>query len=388
MTLEKKYKNRSWAGVISITPGHLSPVAPQPKIFLMSKRGKSRGKIAVSARYRHWVFTINNPNDADRLALKALIAMKHFKYCVYQEELGHSDTPHYQGYIEFKRTMRLSTVKRLLGGRVHLERRRGTQQQARDYCMKEDGRISAPVELGTYVPISGQGHRTDLATLTLAIKETPDVTTIAKAFPIQYLKFHKGITKLCRIYTPKRSSPPKVWLYYGTTGTGKTRDAFTLQDIHRKAPDTRWFDGYSNQKTLLLDDFCGRMSKMSLSYLLQLLDRYPMLVEVKGDYVPLLATQIIITTNIHPRLWYDYSDRIVQYNALARRIHKVMWYKEFEEKPVELTHKSFFHDFAEHCVLENIFKPAKPALVRQGGLMDLSTFTVETASDEDSYEFP
>ncbi len=343
--------------------------------------------------YRYWCFTINNPTPKDSECISDLVGQPSFGYCVYQLEKGVEGNEHFQGYIEFKRRLGMATVKRLLGGRAHLEVRRGTQSQARDYCMKDDTRLDrddVPIELGT-IFVGNQGKRTDIATMCLSIKENPYSIEIAKLYPSMYIKYHKGIEKLCEVHQPIRKKPPNVILYFGDTGTGKTRDAFRLHgDVFRKAPDTRWFDGYTNQTTLLLDDFCGRMSKMSLSYLLQLLDRYHIRVEVKCSYVNLLAETIVITTNIHPLLWYDYSEREAQYKALARRVKTVMWYTHFDEAPIEITHKSFFDDYAQHCCMANVFtcKPLKPKLERQSGQMDLSNFVIINDSSEDSYEFP
>jgi len=133
---------------------------------------------------------------------------------------------------------------------------------------------------------------------------------------------------LTRMYWPRRGAAPTVFLLFGEPGCGKTRlvnDKYPIGDAcFKKAPDTRWFDGYDAHDVLLLDDFSGAASKMSLNYVLQLLDRYEMAVEVKGDTVPLLATKIFITTNNHPSTWFKWENRVVQYKALARRIHHVI----------------------------------------------------------------
>ena len=44
-----------------------------------------------------------------------------------------------------------------------------------------------------------------------------------------------------------------------------------------------WFDGYDGQDTAIFDDF--RASGNRFSYILRLIDRYPMDVPVKGGFV-------------------------------------------------------------------------------------------------------
>jgi len=65
--------------------------------------------------------------------------------------------------------------------------------------------------------------------------------------------------------------------------------------------DTVWWDGYTGQKCVVIEEFYGQMK---IGYLLKLLDRYPMQVQTKGSYVPFLAEVIFFTSNEHPRMWY------------------------------------------------------------------------------------
>jgi len=88
------------------------------------------------------VFTKNNPEapiqfDSDRMM-----------YLVYQKEEGESGTPHFQGYVEFKRKLSFNTARALLGGDVWIHRRNGTQEQAVKYATKEDTRVEGPWEHG------------------------------------------------------------------------------------------------------------------------------------------------------------------------------------------------------------------------------------------------
>lgn len=71
-------------------------------------------------------------------------------YLVYQRERGSKcGRLHWQGYCEFHRDLRLGPVQRALGiGKSHIEKRRGTQSEAIEYCSKERTRVEPTVEKG------------------------------------------------------------------------------------------------------------------------------------------------------------------------------------------------------------------------------------------------
>lgn len=58
-----------------------------------------------------------------------------------------------------------------------------------------------------------------------------------------------------------------------------------------------WWDGYIGQKTVVLDDF--RPWWCPFSFLLRILDRYPIRVQVKGGFVNFVPEKIIITTPLN-----------------------------------------------------------------------------------------
>ena len=72
---------------------------------------------------------------------------------------------------------------------------------------------------------------------------------------------------------------------------------------------------------VVLDDFYGWLK---YSQLLNLLDRYPMQVEVKGAKREFLAKEIIITSNKSPVEWYD-SEK-VDIAPLLRRLDLVKYF--------------------------------------------------------------
>ena len=82
-----------------------------------------------------------------------------------------------------------------------------------------------------------------------------------------------------------------------------------------------WVDGYFGHEIVILDDYKGTIN---FQVLMQMLDRYPMKMPIKGGFVEWCPRKVIITSNTDPLLWYL---DINQYEgeAFARRItsHKV-----------------------------------------------------------------
>jgi hypothetical protein len=107
-------------------------------------------------------------------------------------------------------------------------------------------------------------------------------------------------------------------VYWGPTGTGKSRRAWKEAGMEAfpKDPNTKFWCGYQGQKAVVIDEFRGAIS---ISHLLRWLDRYPVMVEIKGSALPFAAEQIWITSNLDPRQWYPDLDQETT-DALMRRL--------------------------------------------------------------------
>jgi hypothetical protein len=100
----------------------------------------------------YWCFTYNNP-PGDWVPLE-----EHINYYCYQPEVGEQGTPHYQGYVEFKKQVSLKTAKAYLNSAsIHVEARKGTREQAREYCTKDLSKNGDFVEWG----VLSQENRVD-----------------------------------------------------------------------------------------------------------------------------------------------------------------------------------------------------------------------------------
>ena len=71
---------------------------------------------------------------------------------------------------------------------------------------------------------------------------------------------------------------------------------------------------------LILGGAVTEISSIDVAHLLRWLDRYPVLVEVKGGSRPLCAERIWITSNVDPRKWYPELDEETNL-ALLRRLN-------------------------------------------------------------------
>ncbi|AIF76250.1 Rep [Bat circovirus] len=258
---------------------------------------------------RNWVFTDNNPSDDTPSWPEAV------KYAVWQKERGENGTEHLQGYIELQTPRRLPFVKGILP-RAHWEIRRGTQQQARDYCTKEDTRIAGPWTHGE-LHINTPGQRNDF----LALKEAADNGMSEKQlwleFPAVMDRSWRSITRYRSLTTNPRDWVTRIYLLIGKPGIGKTRFCRRIApNAYWKQCDTKWWDGYDGHEDVVLDDFYGWIQFRTM---LRLCDRYAEMVESKGGQHQFLAKRLFITSNGEPREWYpNIPDN--RFDALQRRL--------------------------------------------------------------------
>jgi len=263
-------------------------------------------------RARNYCYTLNNYTDDE---IENLKKWKN-EYHVFGLEIGKEGTMHVQGYIEFKNAATFESIKKKFP-RIHLEVRKGTAKQAADYCKKEASEI---FEEGA---ISMQGKRTDIAICAEAITDGANMREIAREYPVQFVKFHKGFKALKAELIEPRNEVPSVRVFWGATGTGKSKIARESLNFDEKwvwTPQRKhWFDGYQGEKSVIFEEFRGQLP---MGMVLSLWDRYDCPVEYKGGTIEFCATDIIVTSPSHPIDWYENmgDDRIEQ---LMRRITSI-----------------------------------------------------------------
>jgi len=267
--------------------------------------------------YRRWCFTLNNYTQFDLDTLSDLDC----KYLIFGKEIAPTtNTPHLQGYVVFNDAKRFAAVHEICT-RMHWEAAKGNHAQARDYCMKEDKNALIKDNLK-------QGKRTDID-LAIDTLHNQGIMGVVHEHPREFVKFHSGFSKLAAYHIKHRDpkDPPKIYWYWGVSGSGKTRAVYEAEkDLWCSGKDLKWWDGYENQEAILIDDF--RKDFCTFHELLRITDRYPYTVNVKGSTRILNSPRIYITSCYHPAAVYDTREDLTQ---LLRRITVI---KRFGEMTV------------------------------------------------------
>lgn len=238
---------------------------------------------------RDWCFTAWSEPDPEYESIK---------YIVWGEErCPKTDRIHYQGFACFNRTYRLRGVKRIInaGTDCHVEPRRGTRSQAREYCLK-DGNFR---EWGRFESLS----TSDL------FKQ--DINFLKEEYPAFFCRYHKGLS-LLQDKGEKWRDVSATILWGEESGVGKTRTAMDHDSVYKLDPPYNWWDGYQGEKRIVIDDY--KVGSIPRGQLLNILDGYRLRLETKGSHTWASWTEVYITSNFCPECWDD---------ALLRRVKEI-----------------------------------------------------------------
>lgn len=253
---------------------------------------------------KHWSFTYHNveENNNHEFLVDNAKLNKVVVYLVYQlERAPTTNALHYQGYISFSKSIQMPRVKKiLLSDKVHLEISKGTPEQNKVYCTKDDTRFKGPWEYGK-LPERNQGHRSDLDQFKDGIQIGLTDKDLADINFESWCRYNKSFDRYRLAITSKRDWVMRVYWIYGPAGKGKSKMAYEMagQDSYWKDNSNKWFDGYKFEECVVIDDYRNN-GKIEFNFLLRLLDRYPMTVETKGSSLPFLSKKIIITSPHDP----------------------------------------------------------------------------------------
>lgn len=278
-------------------------------------------------QFRNYLLTINNPEQTDEELKKYIEELPNLKYCVFQREKGAKGTEHIQMYIEYTNSKKFSTVKNQFP-KAHIENRKGTKKQARDYCMKKQSRINEPIEIGTFVD---NGQRTDLEDILNMIKNGATDIDIMDSYPTQYMRYTSSIEKARQKYLDDKFSDIwrdlKVTYIYGSAGTGKSRyimEKYGYKNVYRVTEYKKHpFDNYMGQDVIVFEEF---RSSLPVQMMLNYLDGYPLQLPARYQHKTACFTKVYFSTNVSFDKQYEYirENHPETYKAWERRIHSII----------------------------------------------------------------
>jgi hypothetical protein len=284
-------------------------------------------------RVRGWCGTLNNPT-ADEVATIVNLNSSDIEIGIFAVEKGKSDTTHIQAYWEFKNAKTMSATKKIMGKRWHLEKRRGSKNQAWVYCLK-DGDIMHQVG---EEPKAFDSQHNQWSNIREMIENGASDMEICAIYPQEGMRCRTAIRNYRLMWQRAHADWRNVDVVYiwGKTGTGKTRsinekygypNVFRITDYNSGS-----FDMYDGQDVIMFEEF---RSSFRLEKMLNYLDGHP--VELPCRYANQIAqyTKVFIVTNIPLDEQYDsFHDgyesegKRNSWEAFTRRISGIIEVKE------------------------------------------------------------
>lgn len=292
----------------------------------------------LNVKLRSWLISWNNYPDRDTVL--EVIRKKDFRWCKVSAEVGpECGTPHVHIGIYFTHARTRSSLQKQFGTGKRFDGESKFYQTLDDYVSKpadhehwekiRDMGLD-PKDFPTEVFFEegdkpSPGKRTDLAAASeeLMSGETT-VEDIAISNPTMYHMYGRTLSKIEDIVLRKkyRTEMTKGTWLYGPTYTGKSDEQFKEYnpDTHYPYPDDNgWWDGYTGQETVIINDFRGCLP---YAFLLKLVDKWPMHVRRRGrEPAPFISKHVIISSPHPPN---------EVYNNLAERDSLDQLYRRFE----------------------------------------------------------
>lgn len=226
------------------------------------------------------------------------------------EETGYL---HWQILCTFPKKVSIRGVQSVFGEQMHAELTI-SQEGSQDYVWKDESCVhpSTRFELGQ------RKHRNNSRHDWEAIRTAAVQGDIEGISPEVYVRYYGSLQRIATAHLRPFAMQRCCLVFWGPTATGKTRTAWEITGpgAYPKSPDEKWFDAYTDQQDIIVDEYRGGMP---ISLFLQVCDRYPVLVPTKGSHRSLCARRIIFTSNVHPQFWYPDIDPATQ-DALLRRL--------------------------------------------------------------------
>jgi hypothetical protein len=229
------------------------------------------------------------------------------------DEVGEEGTPHLQIYIYFVNGRTFNRMKRDFP-RAHIEVARGSPEENREYCSKEN----VMIERGN---IPTQGRRSDIIAYIELIKSGRSEREVATAMPEVWGRMEKLYDRTRLLFEEPRSWETKVYIFYGDSGSGKTHAAVEAGGTFVEFTCSGFFLNYDGEDIVIFDEFNPDI--MPIGTFLRMTDKYAYTINVKGAKRNWKPRVIYITTNdLNPQNWYggatEFRRRITEFRRFRK----------------------------------------------------------------------
>jgi len=268
---------------------------------------------------KHWVFTLNNPAVVlAEFCDEKWNAAKH-AYLVVGEEVGEeTHTPHFQGYIAFLNKVRFTTVKALLGDKTHVEVKRGTVQEASDYC-KKDGRFLEYGVLPSEQCKRGADATRDSYEDAYQLAKKQKVSEIAPMLQIRHLSNLQRIADRENVKADDLGYFPGVFIY-GPPGSGKSHYVRSQFPGAYWKDWNKWWDEFPGGSPVIMEDLDPTHTKFLAGKLKIWLDRFAFRAEAKNRSFMARPSFIAITSNYSLEELFDSQPDLA---AIRSRVYEI-----------------------------------------------------------------
>ena len=258
----------------------------------------------MTRRTRQYIVTINNILDWKRW-INSTYETGDFKYVGGQLEKGENGTEHLQAFLWLHEAKTVTAMKKY-SQTAHFEPVY-VNNSASTYQLKEETRVEGPMELGERPKSKKEAGKKGAEAQkekNRAILDMGIVTAVEEGL-IRFqdlVRVKQGIDmyKLLKNGSNQTEEARGIW-YYGESGAGKSHTARTTYPGAFIKPQSKWWDGYTGQDAVILEDF-DKMGACLGHYLKIWADKWSCTGEVKGGTVPLKYQKFIITSQYLPDL--------------------------------------------------------------------------------------
>lgn len=263
----------------------------------------------ATSRSRAWCFTANLPDDQEITLLEGNIPQT--DYCCYQyEQVSHR---HIQGYVYFRNPRFFNAVRMIIknwcGVYAHLAIARGTAQQNKEYCSKEESRIpgTTPQEHGVMPKEKGKGGY-DILGAWKKFKEEGITEDLMQEFPNETTQYGRRFMEIQEqisgAHWKHRTGyhQKQVIVLWGDSRTGKTREAIEHGAIKAKYASRYTWGHYRGEPVVCFDEFNGQIP---IEEILELTDGYATTVQIPfmGNK-PWIPNTIYFCSNVEYTRWW------------------------------------------------------------------------------------